>query len=93
MTSHTVNGRRKDICAKLAQANTHFVHHWKTKTLPGGLTQSIVQNRMIFSYFLPFPFFFLLMNSSSVRANNRDSSYERADNRAAILTGIKRSGG
>lgn len=47
-----------------------------------------------FQLFSPVPFLFLpLMNSSSVRANNRDSSTERADNRAAILTGIKRSEG
>lgn len=38
-------------------------------------------------------FLFPLMNSSSVRANNRDSSNEREDNSAAILTGIKWSGG
>lgn len=39
------------------------------------------------------PFLFPLMNLSSVRANNRDSSNERADNSAAILTGFSRSGG
>lgn len=43
--------------------------------------------------FSPIPFLFPLMNSSSVKANNRDSSNERTDNSAAILTGINRSGG
>lgn len=81
---------------KITEANTHFVHHLKTKTRPARLTQSIVRRCTICSYFLPFlflSFFFPLMNSSSVRANNRDSSNERAHNSAAILTGIKRSGG
>lgn len=43
--------------------------------------------------FSPIAFLFPLMNLSRVRANNRDSSDERADNSAAILTGIKQSGG
>lgn len=85
--------RQKWYMCKITRANTHFVHHRKTKTLPARLAQSIVRSGMICSYFLPFLFFFLLMNSSSVRANNRDSSNERADNSAAILTGINRSGG
>lgn len=85
--------QQKWYMCKITRANTHFVHHRKTKTLSARLAQSIVRSGMICSYFLPFLFFFLLMNSSSVRANNGDSSNERADNSAAILTGINRSGG
>lgn len=92
LTSHAVNGRRKNI---YGHKQTHILFTIGRQRLPGGLTHSVVQNHMIFSYFLPFPFVFFppLMNLSSVRANNSDSSYERADNRAAILTGIKWSGG
>lgn len=75
--SQVVNGSRNDICAK-SHEQTHISRTIGRQRLPGRVAQPIVQNRMIFSSFLPSPFLFPLMNLSSVRANNRDSGKRRS---------------
>lgn len=89
-----VNGWTHHIRAKLHKPAHILWTIWRQRCTLTDLQSQLCENGVICCYFPShsLSLFFPLMNSSSVRANNRDGSNKWADNGVAILTRVRQSG-